>query len=100
MSDLIDRQSVIDAIDDYAEDANKNYEIDKELGLMQARNIVIEAQSVQPVIIRCKDCSQIWQSGKAIINGTSTKIYKCKWWDNRAVSPYGFCYMAERKIDE
>ena len=43
MSDLIDRQKAIDAIEDYAKAANDNYEYDKEFGLLQAREILIKA---------------------------------------------------------
>ena len=55
--------------------------------------------SAQSEIIKCKDCTQIWRSGAATIKGVPTKIYKCRWWDNRVVSENGFCYMAERKLN-
>ena len=47
MSD-IDWQKAINDIEDCAEIANRNYEYDREQGLLQAREILIEAQPVQP----------------------------------------------------
>ena len=46
MSD-IDWQKAINDIEDCAEIANRNYEYDREQGLLQAREILIEAQTVQ-----------------------------------------------------
>lgn len=46
MSD-IDWQKAINDIEDCAEIANRNYEYDREQGLLQAREILIEAQPVQ-----------------------------------------------------
>lgn len=49
-------------------------------------------------IIHCTECKKCWDSGTATINGQSCRIFKCSVWE-RPVSPFGYCYMAERRND-
>lgn len=89
MSDLIDRQKAIDDIEECAEIANRNYEYDREQGLLQAREILIEAQPVQPEIIRCKEC-KYWRDD-----------HTCR--EHSLVSPMmanEFCSKAEKKEND
>ena len=53
----------------------------------------------KPEIIYCTECPKCWDSGTATINGQSYRIFKCSVWE-RPVSPFGFCYMAERRNDD
>lgn len=53
----------------------------------------------KPEIIYCTECKKCWYSGTVTINGQSYRIFKCSVWE-RPVSPFGYCYMAERRNDE
>ena len=68
MDDLISRQDAIDAID--RERKKKHLFNTAEDGLLEARGVINTLPSVQPEIIRCKDC---------------------KWWDKEDDMPLGYC---------
>ena len=55
MSDLIERQAVIESIRECAEAAHSMGEWDMEQGYLNAIECIEEEPSAQP-IIRCKDC--------------------------------------------
>lgn len=96
MSDLIDRQKAIDAIEDYAENANRSYKYDEEFGLLKAREILIEAQPVQLEIILCKDCKYWKDSDGAYRRGFDAES-KCPINLEEVYEGTFYCGMAERR---
>ena len=73
MSDLISRQSAIEAIFGRSHDIIKS----------RLKNL----PSVEPEIIRCKDCERY-----------DAHNHRCKWW-NHGVSNIDWCSYAERRTD-
>ena len=69
---LIDRQAAIDAFDGVKvdEECCTEYDIGYNDGIDLAVSKLSVLPSVQPEIVRCKDC---------------------KWWDKKDDSPYGYC---------
>lgn len=79
MSELIDRQAAIDALDRIGS-------LDTEADKKYAISVFEELPSAQPEIIRCKDCKH-W-------DGVDTcDVIDAPVWDD------DFCSMAERRID-
>ena len=106
MSDLIDRQQAIDAIE--AEKiAHGQYLTSSYVGYEFAEDAIRKLPSAQPEIIRCKDCkhwipydwmfSEVWQS-KNIADYPEDEI-GCDCCD-MAMKANDFCSRAERKTDE
>ena len=84
MSDLIKREDVIKAIDDKINGSDNR---------LWLREILSELPSVEPEIIRCKDCknSEHWYRDRR----------RCFLWSEDGVSVFddGFCNYAERRTD-
>ena len=85
MSDLIDRQAAIDALDEIEAEVADGY------GYQYAkwREYFIEMPSAQPDIIRCRNCK--FASGDSRI---------CMKFDHTPIGELDFCAWAERRTDE
>ena len=87
MMDLIERQAVINAIENT--DAKMSMEEWNEI-----TDAVMEVPLAHPEIIRCKDCknSEHWYRDRR----------RCFLWSDNGVSVFddGFCNYAERRTDE
>ena len=83
MSDLIDRQSALKAIDEYEKLSMVSQTV---RNMTSLKEIVEKLPSAQPEIIRCKDCR--WHNGK--INQCNAQICASMYGDD-------FCSRAERK---
>lgn len=97
MSDLIDRQATIDAV---------NNEFDKETILYRfVRSVAVRAikhvPSAQPEIIRCKDCKHFELNHFEKVDGFPIPIVVheicMKWGKGCKTSIDGWCFMAERR---
>lgn len=97
MDDSISRRMAIDALQ---KEINKGIPPFNDVfgsircGVRLARNIIEDLPSVQPEIIRCKDCknSEHWYRDRR----------RCFLWAEDGVSVFdnGFCNYAERRTDE
>lgn len=91
MSDLIDRQQVIDAV--------------KGRFSMPVDNLIVEVveavPSTEPEIIRCKDCKHFEYDHLYIIQGIPVLGHEvCNaWGDGCKTDENGYCFMAERRTD-
>lgn len=108
MSDLTDRQAAIDALkicdanydgtncdkcplrDKRWNGAWYDDEIDCHTKLMRDSSILLELSSVQPEIIRCKDCKS-W--GRLVTYKDGSTMIDCK--RGRSIDPEGYCHLAE-----
>ena len=80
MSDLIDRQAAIGAVE-------KESRVDGAYGYMDTKSIVDllnDLPSVQPKIVRCKDCK--WKQGSECVRFAEVRPF-----------PDDFCSRAERR---
>lgn len=92
MSNLIDRQAAIDAVD------VKNLH----RGIVEAlQNIISELPSAQPEIVRCKDCKYFHYDMPYVIQGIPVLGHEvCDFWGGGCkTSENSFCSYAERKED-
>ena len=90
MNDLIDRQAAIDAL----------WSLDVELrpsAIDAILNMLNGLPSVQPEIIRCKDCKHYQFSDNRAF-GFPVKM--CEWFGFADVDDDDFCSRAERRADE
>ena len=96
MSDLIDRQAAIDALDTAAEHWNiaEPYHEGMRTGFRNAARIVLSLPSAQPEIIRCKDC-EFWQDN----NGGYPNM-NCRWIDDETPDAEDYCSYAKRKGEQ
>ena len=78
MDDVISRQAAIDGIDKLME-----IHFDRKIVLNKAKNIVEQLPSVQPEIIRCKEC---------LMHGV------CRF--EQGLGLDGYCSQAKRRTDE
>lgn len=106
MSDLIDRQAAIDALDAYIKVNRAPMHYENQFwveGMEDAERIIKELPSAQPAIVRCKDCKyyEIWQL-KA--DYTGDKRYKPSVCTIGTYSvfrtPDWFCADGERRADD
>lgn len=95
MSDLVERQAAIDALNECRERTERSEEF---AGLKIAVGVMRALPSAQPEIIRCKDCfcghGEVWLSG----NGEVDAYGYCGR-TNLRVLPYDYCSWAERKTN-
>lgn len=92
MSDLISRQSAIDAVNEFF----KLYAINRTMSnVTSIQDILRQLPSVQPEIIRCKDCEH-WD--KTWTNDWSPDYHYCPMIDGVRKSDF-YCADAERRTD-
>lgn len=96
MSDLIDRQAAIDALDgEITVTGRANAEAVRGYARLVADRLK-RLPSVQPEIIRCNSCKYWTQTtGKMKDYG----LGRCDFHDADLVACNGFCYWAERRTD-
>ena len=91
MSDLIDRQVAVDAIQQHREDVLGGYEYDEGVAFVYAAahnhiiDVIKHLPSAQPEIIRCKDCRH---------------NHDCNIQYHAQAGEEFYCGVAERRIDE
>jgi len=92
--DAISRQMAIDAVDKYVDKFDC---IDKNFldGLKTTKKILNDLPSVQPEIIRCKDCK--WYDMTDAGGTIEPIVYKCRRGSRLWREPHDFCSRAERK---
>ena len=89
--DLISRQSVLKAIDEYERLSAVSQTV---RNMMSLQEIVQWLPSAQPEIIRCKDCK--WSQ---TINFFGTKATSCKWWE-KLTDVDAFCSNGVRRNED
>lgn len=92
MSDLINRQAAIDAVNKIAP-VNAEYDCTL-LDILDVRYVLTELPSAEPEIIRCKDC-KYWQD-----NNGGYFNDECRWWNEETPEPDDFCSYAERRGEQ
>lgn len=98
MSDLIDRQAVIDAaLKMFNAWYGRSLKRDDEI---RARFSVLP--SAQPEIIRCRDCKHFEYDHPYVIQGVPVlgHLVCNRWGDGCKTDEDGFCFMGERREDE
>ena len=80
MKDLIDRQAALDAIDAW----RREYPLSMQEPIDDCWNAVKELPTVQPEVIRCKDCK--WKQGAECVRFADVRPF-----------PSDFCSRAERR---
>ena len=101
MSDYISREAAIGAIKELCE----HYTPTKSVTHPHMDFVIEELQnlpSVQPEIIRCKDCKHFEYDHPYIIQGIPVLGHEvCNaWGDGCKTDEDGYCFMAERRTDE
>ena len=107
MDDLISRQAAIDALEKVAElypwrvpgdrDSYSQYNEAWQDALNRADSEIEELPSAQPEIIRCNSC-KYWTQATGKMKGYG--LGRCDFHDADLVTCNGFCYWAERRIDD
>ena len=71
-------------------------------GIAHAQQEILEAQTAEPEIIRCKDCKHFEYDHPYIIQGIPVLGHEvCNaWGDGCKTDENGYCFMAERRTDE
>ena len=104
MSDLIDRQAAIEVIDAVfpVDPMKSEYAQGIACGAALAKTYVEQLPSVQPEIIRCKDCKHFEYDHPYIIQDIPILGHEvCNaWGDGCKTDENGYCFMAERRTDE
>ena len=90
------RQAAIDAIDDYLDEYSgldeEGYHSEKWCAMAEAKMVIENLPSVQPEIIRCKDCKH---------SRFFDPCFYCYEFGEEIIVPEnGFCFMADRRADE
>ena len=88
MSDLIDRQAVIESIRECAETAHDNSEWDMEQGYLNAIECVEEEPSAQPER-KCVNCGRTANNGGWHENGRT----RCPIEEHYALPKDGYCHL-------
>ena len=98
MDDLISRQMAIDAI--LGMFLNIAYS-EKNIAWSMALDKIRQLPTVEPEIIRCKDCRHFHYDMPYVIQGISVLGHEvCDFWgDGCKTSENGFCSFAERRSD-
>lgn len=106
MSDLIDRQAVLDAMNRLREDDLETYgvEIPESFDAERANEAIRNLPSAEPKIIHCKDC-RWWDSTngkKGYCYAAKHGYYSPNWEIHIYRTHYGefYCADAERRTDE
>lgn len=89
MNDSISREEVLRAIITAGE-------VESDSGYTHLYKVIENLPSTEPEIIRCEDCE--WCEEHYDTDGNAP-YWVCKNWDG-GTDADGFCYEAERKIDE
>lgn len=98
MEDLISRQTIIDGLEfviKYGIEMHGAHSISAEKML----EFVRELPTVQPEIVRCKDCKHFEYDHVANINGIPLIVAHeicTRWGDGVKTSENGYCFLAER----
>ena len=88
MNDLIYKQTALDAIDSW----RREYPLDLREPIDDCWNAVKELPTVQPEIIRCKDCKYMIDTGDELMCDNA------KGWVVATASDFG-CVLAERRSE-
>ena len=97
MDDLISRQEVIDLLKQMRKDGDM---VPWEGKNVFARIRELPTISIQPEIIRCKDCKHFEYDHVANINGIPLIVAHeicTRWGDGVKTSENGYCFLAERR---
>lgn len=102
MSDPIDRQAAIDALERTKEKDPKGDIASFYNTITDNKIAVVEAlPSAQPEIIRCRDCKHFEYDHPYVIQGVPVlgHLVCNRWGDGCKTDEDGFCFMAERRED-
>ena len=99
MEDLINRQTIIDGLEFVIEHGIETYGAHS-ISAEKMLEFVRELPTVQPNIVRCKDCKHFEYDHVANINGIPLIVAHeicTRWGDGVKTSENGYCFLAERR---
>ena len=99
MEDLISRQTIIDGLEFVIEHGIETYGAHS-ISAEKMLEFVRELPTVQPNIVRCKDCKHFEYDHVANINGIPLVVAHeicTRWGDGVKTSENGYCFLAERR---
>lgn len=99
MEDLISRQTVIDGLEFVIEHGIETYGAHS-ISAEKMLEFVRELPTVQPNIVRCKDCKHFEYDHVENVNGIPLIVAHeicMRWGDGVKTSENGYCFLAERK---
>ena len=99
MEDLISRQTIIDGLEFVIEHGIETYGAHS-ISAEKMLEFVRELPTVQPNIVRCKDCKHFEYDHVANINGIPLIVAHeicTRWGDGVKTSENGYCFLAERR---
>ena len=98
MSDLISRQAAIDAMAELQGRASTKAELK---GISKAWKRIKQFPSVQPDIVRCKDCKYFEYDHLYVVQDIPVigHLVCNKWGDGCRTDENGFCFMGARRTD-
>lgn len=98
MSDLIDRQAAIDVLEERLQ-ANGYSNVALVSELNRSIGYLMQLPSVQPEIVRCKDCKHLFD-GEYNANCCEVLMGRAKWLTEITVDMNWYCADRERRTDE
>ena len=102
MEDLISRQTIIDGLEFVIEHGIETYGAHS-ISAEKMLEFVRELPTVQPNIVRCKDCKHFEYDHVENVNGIPLIVAHeiCTRWGNGVkTSENGYCFLAERRQHE
>ena len=104
--DCISRSKALEIIEEYIDeyddlDQNGLHNL-KWCAMCEAKIVLERLPSVQPEIIRCKDCKHFYFDKPYVIQGIPVLGHEVcdAWGDGCKTAQDGYCFMAKRKEDE
>ena len=99
MEELISRQTIIDGLEFVIKHGIETYGAHS-ISAEKMLEFVRELPTVQPNIVRCKDCKHFEYDHVANINGIPLIVAHeicTRWGDGVKTSENGYCFLAERR---
>ena len=99
MEELISRQTIIDGLEFVIKHGIETYGAHS-ISAEKMLEFVKELPTVQPNIVRCKDCKHFEYDHVANINGIPLIVAHeicTRWGDGVKTSENGYCFLAERR---